>query len=1206
MAILVDPSMDQGADAGAPLGSALRRWRQRAGLSQAALAERASVSAAAIAALEQGQRRQPYPHTLRQLAAALELDATEEAALCNLATPQRATLTPTTVRAWSGPTPSTPLIGREPELRALIDLLLGIPPARLVTVAGPGGVGKTRLALAVAAEARSHFADGAVFVELAPLRDPRMVCPSIAQALDLRESTADHPLEALSTALRSSHILLVLDNFEQLTGASTDLAAIVDGCPGVSLLVTSRTALRVRAEHRFVLNPLALPDASETSLAAIAESAAVRMFTERAVATQRDFALTAETASAVAAICSRLDGLPLAIELAAAHVLELPPAALEARLRSRLSLLTDGSPDLPERQQTLRATVDWSYALLAPSEQVLFRQLAVFAGAWTASAAEAVCRVESPSRSDENIARQLRSLLDQSLIRRTEGVADEVQFEMLETVREYALELLAGSGDEASVRSRLAVYYRDLAETAEAALRGPEGSRWLGRLASAQDNVRAVLAWAVETGDVDTGLRIASAIWQFWWMRGQFHEGRQWLEELLAAPQPGNASLSIHAKAFSAAASLALATGDYPRARELCEQAVVAATAAGDRARLASSLQHLGSLAAQEGDSAQAITCIEASLTHARATGASEVLAVGLCTLGGAVRQQGDLARASALLEQSLDLLRVLGNSLWEQSVLRHMAEVARDLGDWRTAEARHKEALRVARTSGEGYALGIAKSFEGLAEVAVEHGHAIHAARLLGAATSLREEISSPVVPLERAFVEQMHQAVRASLGEEEFADVYTAGAALERSDAVEVALTTSIVELAPARAAGRLAQDVQNRRPSLAPPPIRAQLLSRKRLLDQLDPALLHGITLVVAPAGAGKTSLLVDWTARVSSRATVAWLTLDRGDDDPVRFWRHVLAALEHQRVALGSRAQAVLRGGNFGSDVFVDALVADLDELDTEVVLILDDYHLLESAPIHAALGALLSRAPRTFHLVLSTRQDPPLALARRRAAAELVELRASELRFSDAETGAMLGAVIGHDLAPDQVRAVAGRTEGWAAGVQLAALSLRAARDIGAAVAAFSGADRFVIDYFVEEVLEQLPDATRRFLIGTSVLSRLSGPLCDTVTGTSDSSALLRELDRKSLFVAAVDDSLEWYRYQQLFAEVLRHILRRETPELEAVLNARAIDWYVANGMAEEAIEQALGARNWQRAMPLLVEVAPALVQAGEETTVNRW
>jgi LuxR family maltose regulon positive regulatory protein len=1179
----------------------LRRWRLRAGLSQAALAERASLSAAAVAALEQGQRRRPYPHTLRQLSAALELDQPEEASLLELAGPQAPDSGPPISSAWSGPTPSTPLIGRESELLAVMDLLLaGQPPARFVTLTGPGGVGKTRLAIAVALEVRSHFADGAVFVELAHVADPRLVRSAIAHALNVPEPQTDERSDALVTTLRSKHILLVLDNFEQLIEAATFLAALVDACPGVTLLVTSRTALRVRAEHRFVLEPLSLPQSSETSLGAIADSAAVRLFTNRAVAIRRDFALTAETAAAVGAICRRLDGLPLAIELAAAHVVELPPAALESRLRRRLSLLTDGSPDLPERQQTLRATLDWSYALLPAAEQVLFRQLSVFAGAWTSSAAEAVCRVERSSRgaASGDIAPLLRSLIDRSLIRRAENTADDAQFEMLETVREYASELLAASGDAAAVRHRLTVYYRDLVETAEVALRGTDGASWVGVLLNSQDNLRAVLASAARTGDVDDGLRIASAVWQFWWMRGQFREGVQWLDELLAAPETGQSSQSVRAKAFGAAASLALATGDYARARERCEQAVAAARAAGDRAQLASSLHHLGSLAAQEGDAARAITCLEASLAHARAVGASDVLAVGLCTLGGAVRQQGDLRRASALLEQSLDLLRVLGNWLWEQSVLRHMAEVARDLGDWRTTEARHKEALRICQKLGKGYPLGSAKSFEGLADVAASQGNALHAARLLGAAARLRDEISSPVIPLERSFVDQVHQVARSRLGAHAFANAYGAGAALEPTEAVELALETSIVEVSLSRPLSRVS--------SLAPPPVRAPLISRERLLERLDGVLSHSTTLVVAPAGTGKTSLLIDWTARVGEKATVAWLTLERSDDDPVRFWRHVLAALENQRVAVGGHAHAALSGGNHGFELLVEALQADLEELETELVLILDDYHLLESAAIHTALAALLGNAPRRFHLLLSARQDPPLALGRRRAASDLVELRAGDLRFSEAEAGSVLAAVIGHDLAAEQVRAVSNRTEGWAAGLQLAALSLREARDTDTAIARFSGSDRFVIDYFVEEVLEELPDGMRQFVMATSVLSRLSGPLCDAVTATSGTSAMLQALDQKNVFVAPIGDSREWYRYHQLFAEVLRHTLRRDAAELEAELHERAIDWYLANGLIEDGIEQALSGRRWERAADLIGRRVLGLMRNGEEATANRW
>jgi LuxR family maltose regulon positive regulatory protein len=348
-----------------------------------------------------------------------------------------------------------------------------------------------------------------------------------------------------------------------------------------------------------------------------------------------------------------------------------------------------------------------------------------------------------------------------------------------------------------------------------------------------------------------------------------------------------------------------------------------------------------------------------------------------------------------------------------------------------------------------------------------------------------------------------------------------------------------------------------------------------------------------------------LLVDWAAQVGSRARVAWLSLDRADNDPTRFWRHVLAALDAQHAGIAHRTQRALRGGAQRAEVLVDELVADLSELNTDVVLVLDDYHLIESAQIHDGIGALLRRAPPLLHVLLSSRQDPPLALARRRAAAELIELRAADLRFSEVEAAGLLRAVIGQDLGSAQVEAIAARTEGWAAGLQLVALSLRDVATVDAAIRRFSGSDQFVIDYFLEEVLSQLSDETRRFLVGTSVLTRLSPALCDAVLGTSNGAAILDDLERKSMFVAPIDPDHEWFRYHALFAEVLHHVLRREAPETEPDLHLRAINWYVANGFVEDAIEQALAGSNCDRAAELLAGYVPALIQRGEEATVGR-
>jgi predicted ATPase len=416
--------------------------------------------------------------------------------------------------------------------------LLQRPQVRLVTLTGPGGSGKTRLALRAAANLLGEFADGVFFVSLAALTDPRVVPSAIAAALTLREREGHGPMEAVLDYLRGRNLLLVLDNIEHLPGASELLPELLEHCPKLHLLVTSRAVLHLSWESIFEVQPLAVPDSgSSIDLQALSRYEGVALFVERARAADPAFAVTGQDASAVAEICSRLDGLPLAIELAAARLRVLPPQALLGRLSNRLTFLTGGARDRPTRQQTLRAAIDWSYSLLDESEQRLFARLAVFAGGCTLDAAEVVGTLVTDARGGDvaSVLDCAASLIDKSLLRRSYSAASpEPQLRMLETIREYALERLTGSGEEAIIRRQHAVYFLSLAEQAATEFKGPHRTAWLNRLEDSHDNLRAALRWAKEHREVQIGLRLAVALEQFWELRSYLGEGARWLAELLA------------------------------------------------------------------------------------------------------------------------------------------------------------------------------------------------------------------------------------------------------------------------------------------------------------------------------------------------------------------------------------------------------------------------------------------------------------------------------------------------------------------------------------------------------------------------------------------------------------------------------------------------------------------------------------------------
>ena len=574
----------------ASFGALLRRQRQEAELTQAALAERAGLSIRNVQNLEHGVN-QPLRDTARRLADALDLPAEERARFLIAAAPAprrahgRGDTDTTRARPGGLPVSPTALVGRERDA-AEVDALLRRDDLRVLTLVGPGGVGKTRLALHAAHAARERFADGATFVDLTPLRDPALVLPTIAQALGLLAQSNQPAAEVLAAHLRERQLLLVLDNCEQVVEAAPEVAALRAACPGLRVLATSRVALRVRGEQVYPVPPLATPDPGPLpSTEALEEVAAVALFVQQARAALPAFALTPSNAAAVAAICVRLDGLPLAIELAAARVAALPPVALAARLDRPLEVLVEGPRDAPARQRTLRDTIAWSDDLLPPTGQALFRRLAPVVGGCTIGAAHAVCQGDAPD--DAGVAEGLAMLAAAHLLRvEAETGPREPRYAMLATVREYALERLEESGEGAAARARHAAYYLGLAEEAAGDFDGAAQPRALETLEGELDNLRAALSWCVERGDAgdgaaaERGLCVAAALSPFWSLRPHLREASAWFARLLDAPG-GATPTPGRIRALSIAAGVAC-SGDMATMRACAAKAERLAEASDD------------------------------------------------------------------------------------------------------------------------------------------------------------------------------------------------------------------------------------------------------------------------------------------------------------------------------------------------------------------------------------------------------------------------------------------------------------------------------------------------------------------------------------------------------------------------------------------------------------------------------------------------
>ena len=563
------------------------------------------------------------------------------------------------------PAPPTPLIGREREV-SIITQRLRRQEVRLATLTGPGGAGKTRLGIQVASELRGQFAGGVYFVSLAAIHDAALVIPAIAQTLGVRDHGGQGLFTRLADALQPHPTLLFLDNFEQVVGAVSQMADLLSACPQLKVLVTSREVLHVRAEHEFAVPPLALPDPARLSdltadLTALARLPSVALFLERAQAVAPDFQLTAANASAVAEICAHLDGLPLAIELAAAHLKLLSPQALLERLGRRLAVLTGGARDAPLRQQTLRNTIAWSYQLLDAWQQRLFRWLSVFVGGCDLQAAEAVC--SRAGQREAQVQEGIAALVDKSFLHRMTRVEDGdagPYLNMLETIREYGQEALAADGETACVRQAHAEYFCRVAEEAAAALQGPQLVAWLERLERAHDNMRAALRWTLENGQIETALRLSTALERFWVIRGHRHEGLAFLERALA--DRVEVALAVRAKALLAAARLAIVQSRYERGEALAQEGLALFRQLGDERGIALTLDRLGMAAWRQGHFAAARGLMQEALALFRAQRDLSRVGWSLFTLGLLHTKQGEYAQAGALFEESVALFKQLGN----------------------------------------------------------------------------------------------------------------------------------------------------------------------------------------------------------------------------------------------------------------------------------------------------------------------------------------------------------------------------------------------------------------------------------------------------------------------------------------------------------------------------------------------------------------
>jgi predicted ATPase/transcriptional regulator with XRE-family HTH domain len=717
-----------------PFGDLLKRHRAAAGLTQDALAERAGVSARAISDLERGVKHRPHRYTVHRLARGLELSSRERASFEAAARQMQPGTAAESRQAAeplrpSGhyPTQPTSFIGRERDVLAVSSMLRS-QDLSLLTLVGPGGSGKTRLALRVIGEVLDAFPDGAFFVPLASIADPALVPSALTTAVGLREGGAHSLMEALTRELRNRQLLLVLDNFEHLRAASSWVGELLAACPTVKVLVTSRSVLHMTAEHVYTVLPLALPDANNLpDFDSVRRYEAVALFVERAHAARGDFEITPPNAPDVVEICRQLDGLPLAIELAAARVRHLPLKTLRNRLTSRLQVLTGRAPDRPARQQTLRSAIEWSYNLLDTHQQRLFVSLAVFAGGCRIEQAEAVCALEGGLDTLEGAS----ALIDQSLLCPVALDAGELRLTMLDTIREYARDRLHGTGRLTELGRQHAEAFLLLAREVAPELEGHAAASALLRFEEEHDNLRAALQWALESGSMNLGLDLAATLARFWELGGHLSEGRQWLGQMLAAvgEERSGTTRALLARALSGAGALAFAQNDATAAVGYFEQSLPLYRQMGDVQGLARALFRLGELATWQSNPLAAIAWREEAVELARSSEDDAWLARSLLELAEVVMWQGDLDRLGHLVEESLALYRRLGDPAGMAGALQLLSHIAQNQGRSERASALFEECLELVRRAGPD--TDIRPRLESLAQMARSRGQCVRSMEL-------------------------------------------------------------------------------------------------------------------------------------------------------------------------------------------------------------------------------------------------------------------------------------------------------------------------------------------------------------------------------------------------------------------------------------------------------------------------------------------